>query len=120
MITLTAPAAGQLQRLLREKGPPGQGLRVFVHAGGCAGLQYGMAFEAQARENDTILESQGVRLYPDPFSATYLEGASIDYQDSPEGVGFRWRTQTLPGPAPAVSHSASSPTQECHKRRCAR
>jgi iron-sulfur cluster assembly protein len=89
MITLTGPAAGQLQRLLREKGPPKQGLRVFVHAGGCAGLQYGMAFEAQARENDTILESQGVRLYLDPFSATYLEGASIDYQDSPEGVGFR-------------------------------
>ena len=89
MITLTGPAAGQLRRLLREKGPPEQGLRIFVHAGGCAGLQYGMAFEVQARENDIILESQGVRLYLDPFSATYLEGASIDYQDSPEGVGFR-------------------------------
>ena len=89
MITLTGPAAGQLLRLLREKELPEQGLRIFVHAGGCAGLQYGMAFEAQARENDTILESQGVRLYLDPFSATYLEGASIDYQDSPEGGGFR-------------------------------
>jgi len=89
MITLTDLAAGQLQRLLREHGAPDQGLRIFVHAGGCAGLQYGMAFEAQARENDTVLESQGVRLFLDPFSAPYLEGASIDYQDSPEGVGFR-------------------------------
>ena len=89
MITLTGPAAGQLQRLLQEKGPSEQGLRLFVHAGGCAGMQYGMAFEAQARESDTILESRGVRLYVDPFSLTYLEGASIDYQDSPDGVGFR-------------------------------
>ena len=89
MITLTDPAAGQLQRLLQEKEPSEQGLRIFVHAGGCAGLQYGMAFETWAREDDTILESQGVRLYVDPFSASHLEGACIDYQDSPEGVGFR-------------------------------
>ena len=89
MITLTGPAAAQLQRLLREKEPSEQGLRIFVHTGGCADLQYGMAFEAQARESDAILESQGVRLYVDPFSATYLEGACIDYTDGPQGVGFR-------------------------------
>lgn len=89
MITLTGPAAAQLRRLLQEKEPSGQGLRIFVHTGGCAGLQYGMAFETQVRENDTILESRGVRIYVDPFSAAYLEGACIDYQDSPAGVGFR-------------------------------
>ena len=89
MITLTDPAAGQLRRLLQEKEPSEQGLRIFVHAGGCAGLQYGMAFEAQGRESDTILESKGVRLYVDPFSATHLEGACIEYEDSPAGVGFR-------------------------------
>ena len=89
MITLTGPAAGELQRLLQEKETSEHGLRIFVHAGGCAGLQYGMAFEAQARESDAILEVQGVRLFVDPFSATYLEGACIDYQDSPTGVGFR-------------------------------
>jgi iron-sulfur cluster assembly protein len=89
MITLTGPAAAQLQRLLQEKEPSEQGVRIFVHAGGCAGLQYGMAFEGEGRESDIILESQGVRLYVDPFSATYLEGACIDYEDSPAGAGFR-------------------------------
>jgi iron-sulfur cluster assembly protein len=89
MITLTGPAAGQLQRLLQEKKQSGQGLRIFVHTGGCAGLQYGMAFEAEPREGDTIVESQGVRLYLDQFSAIYLDGACIDYAESPEGVGFR-------------------------------
>ena len=89
MITLTEPAAAQLRNLLQEKGPAEQGLRVFVHAGGCAGLQYRMAFEAKAREDDTVLESHGVRLYVDPFSATYLTGACIEYVDDPEGIVFR-------------------------------
>ena len=89
MITLTELAAAQLRNLLQEKAQSEQGLRVFVHTGGCAGLQYGMAFEAKAREGDTILESQGVRLYVDPFSASHLTGACIEYVDDPGGVGFR-------------------------------
>lgn len=88
MITFTDAAAAQLRRSLQEKASE-QGLRIFVHTGGCAGLQYGMAFEGEGRESDIVLESQGVRLYVDPFSATYLEGACIDYEDSPERVGFR-------------------------------
>ena len=89
MITLTDPAAAHLRRLLQDKEQAGRGLRIFVHAGGCAGLQYGMAFEAQGREGDTILESQGVRLYVDLFSALYLKGACIEYVDEPGEVGFR-------------------------------
>jgi iron-sulfur cluster assembly protein len=48
-----------------------------------------MAFETQSREGDAILESQGVRLYVDSFSATYLRGASIAYVDDAQGIGFR-------------------------------
>jgi iron-sulfur cluster assembly protein len=89
MITLTDPAAAELRRVLREKEQAGGGLRLFVHAGGCAGLQYGMAFETQAREDDAVLQSQGVRLYVDPFSATYLKGACIAYVDDAQGGGLR-------------------------------
>ena len=89
MITLTDAAASQLRHLFRRRGPAEQGLRIFVHAGGCAGLQYGMAFEAQEREDDTVVESRGVRLYVDPFSAAYLQGTCIGYSDDPKGVGFR-------------------------------
>jgi iron-sulfur cluster assembly protein len=89
MITLTDPAVAELRRLLQEREEAGRGLRVFVHAGGCAGLQYGMAFETQAREDDAVLERQGVRLYVDPFSATYLKGACIGYAADPQGAGFR-------------------------------
>jgi iron-sulfur cluster assembly accessory protein len=89
MITMTNQAASQLQSLLLEQELPQHGLRVFVQGGGCAGLQYGMAFENASREGDTVLEVKGVRLFVDPFSAQYLEGACIDYQDTLTGSGFR-------------------------------
>jgi iron-sulfur cluster assembly protein len=89
MITLTDLAAGQLRSLLQQKSLLEHGLRIFVHGGGCAGLQYGMAFENTKQEGDTVLEVKGVRLFVDRFSADYLEGACIDYEDTPMGSGFR-------------------------------
>jgi iron-sulfur cluster assembly protein len=89
MITLTDLAASQLQTLLQQKSSMGHGLRIFVQGGGCAGLQYGMAFEDTAREGDTVVETVGIRLFVDPFSARYLKGACIDYQEGLRGAGFR-------------------------------
>ncbi len=89
MITLTDLASRQLQRLLEQKDLPGHGLRIFVHGGGCAGLQYGMAYENAPRADDTVVEAQGVRIFVDAFSARYLAGACIDYQDTALGTGFR-------------------------------
>jgi iron-sulfur cluster assembly protein len=89
MITLTDPAANQLQSLLVEQDLPQRGLRIFVQGGGCAGLQYGMAFENTPRDGDTVLDVKGVRLFVDGFSAQYLAGACIDYQDTLTGSGFR-------------------------------
>ena len=89
MLELTDLAADKLQNMFLEQGLPEHGLRVFVQGGGCAGLQYGMAFEGDTREGDTVVEAKGVRLFVDPFSAQYLEGACIDYQDTLTGSGFR-------------------------------
>jgi iron-sulfur cluster assembly accessory protein len=89
MITLTDLAAMQLQQLIEQQAPPEQGVRIFVQAGGCAGLQYGMNYEDEAREDDLSVEVKGIRLFVDPFSAPYLDGACIDYQEMLLGGGFR-------------------------------
>lgn len=89
MITLTDLAASRLQTMLQRADPLEPGLRVFVHGGGCAGLQYGMSYESTGREDDTVVEVKGIRLFVDPYSALYLEGACIDYQDVGQGSGFR-------------------------------
>jgi iron-sulfur cluster assembly protein len=89
MIELTDRAANQLQWMLEQKKIPDHGLRVFVQGGGCAGLQYGMAFEAEPRAEDRVLQVGRVRLFVDPFSALYLDGVCLDYQETATGGGFR-------------------------------
>jgi iron-sulfur cluster assembly accessory protein len=88
-ITLTESAANMVRNLLVQKNVPDYGLRVFVSGGGCSGLQYGMALEAEARAYDEIIETDGVKLFIDPTSLMYLDGSVIDYEDNLMGGGFR-------------------------------
>ena len=87
-IGLTESAVNMVSGLLREKNVPDYGLRVFVSGGGCSGMQYGMALEAEPRPYDHVVESQGVKVFIDPTSMMYLSGATIDYVDSLMGGGF--------------------------------
>ena len=88
MITITPEAAEQLKGFLAEQGTPDGALRVFVAPGGCSGLQYGMTVEETAEDGDELIETDGVRLLVDNFSAMYLEGAQVDYVNSLMGGGF--------------------------------
>ena len=74
---------------LNKRNIPDHALRVFVAGGGCSGLQYGMAFEPNIQETDTLVEVDGVRLVVDPTSLMYVRGANIDFVDALVGGGFR-------------------------------
>ena len=65
-ITLLPAAADKIRSLLTERNLVDHGLRVFVAGGGCSGMQYGMAIEKEPGEFDTIIESNGVRVFVDP------------------------------------------------------
>ncbi|NWF71370.1 MAG: iron-sulfur cluster insertion protein ErpA [Chloroflexi bacterium] len=89
VLTVTPQAVGVIKTLLQQRNIPNHVLRVFVSGGGCSGLQYGMAFEAQPQEFDQVVETDGVRLVVDSTSLMYLQGAVIDFVDSLMGGGFR-------------------------------
>ncbi len=91
MISMTPEAVAQLKTFLSEQGTPEHALRVFVAPGGCSGLQYGMTIDEVADEGDEIVETDGVRLLIDNFSAMYLKGAEVDYVNSLMGGGFTVR-----------------------------
>lgn len=91
MISMTPEAVAQLRDFLDEQGTPDHALRVFVAPGGCSGLQYGMTIDEQADEGDELIETEGVKVLVDNFSAMYLEGAEIDYVNSLMGGGFTVR-----------------------------
>jgi iron-sulfur cluster assembly protein len=88
MINVTDNAVRQLKSLLDTSGDAiGKGLRVQIARGGCSGLQYEMALDAQ-RDGDAIVEKDGVQFLVDNESAAYLKDATLDFRDGLTGVGF--------------------------------
>ena len=89
MITVSESALGQLKGLVAQQPEPKVGLRVFIQSGGCSGFSYGMGLdESPPREDDEVVEVNGLSVYIDEHSAQYLEGAEIDYVDALMGGGF--------------------------------
>lgn len=89
MITVTPNAIAELRAIKeRKNAPPENGLRVLVQKGGCAGMQYGMKFDAPA-EDDEILDEEGVRVIVDPQSLVFLEGCVLDYSNALTDAGFK-------------------------------
>jgi iron-sulfur cluster assembly protein len=64
------------------------GLRLFVQQGGCAGLSYGMRFDEEPEEDDTVYEHHDLRVFVDPSSMNYIEGSILDFEDGLQGAGF--------------------------------
>jgi len=87
MISLTLSAAKKIENLQNETADATKRLRIFVEAGGCSGLEYGMSFDS-AKEGDQELESQGVNFLMDATSLAYLEGSIVDFDDGLQGKGF--------------------------------
>lgn len=118
-IHLTDTALEMVRNLLVQKDVPDHGLRVFVAGGGCSGMQYGMALEAEPGPYDNVIEKEGVKVFIDPTSMMYLNNVTIDYEDSIMGGGFKIDNpnavstcgcgtsfKTEGGPAPATNGGA--------------
>jgi iron-sulfur cluster assembly protein len=88
VLNLTEKAAGQVRRRAGDLAT--QGLRVFVTAGGCSGMQYEMKF-APREEGDLEYDQFGVKLFVDERSAIFLKGSIIDFEDGLTAAGFRIR-----------------------------
>jgi iron-sulfur cluster assembly protein len=97
-VLLSELAATEVRRYIEEQGATEQaGLRVGVLPGGCSGFQYGLNIEDEAGEDDMIFESQGIRLFVDPFSLQYLQGTEIDYVSTFQGSGFTFNNPNATG-----------------------
>jgi iron-sulfur cluster insertion protein len=90
MISITTLAAAKVNEIATAEGLVGQGLRLRVIGGGCAGFQYDLYFEDSPTDMDESFESNGVRMYVDPLSYQYLDGTEIDYVEGLHGSGFKF------------------------------
>jgi iron-sulfur cluster assembly protein len=89
-ISLSERAAQKIRELLEKEGvsPEQGGLRVGVQGGGCSGLSYAMRLDTQARDRDKIFEEHGARLFVDPKSFLYLNGTTLEYEETLMRQGF--------------------------------
>lgn len=81
----------------QEKLDPECGLRVAVRGGGCSGFEYALDFEQESRDNDFVLEYDGLNVFVDAVSARYLEGTEIDYVLGMTGAGFKFNNPKASG-----------------------
>ncbi len=88
MITLTDNATKHIKTIQNEQDANGKPLRVYVEAGGCSGMEYGMAFDDK-KADDEVVRHDGVEVVIDPMSANFLKDSVIDYVDSLQGSGFQ-------------------------------
>lgn len=77
-ITLTEKAATRVRDYLARHGQA-VGLRLGVRKSGCSGWAYTVDYADAIGTDDTVVETQGIRLIVDAASLPFLQGAQIDF-----------------------------------------
>jgi iron-sulfur cluster insertion protein len=79
MIDITEAAATKLKGLITPK----EVVRIAIEGGGCAGFQYrfGLVPKEDTFQDDYVLDKLGVQLFVDSISMSYLDEATIDYEE---------------------------------------
>jgi iron-sulfur cluster assembly accessory protein len=87
-VKLTDTAKNKVKSLISAEGRDDLRLRVSVQPGGCSGLIYQLFFDEVLEDSDAIAKFDGVEVVVDKMSVPYLEGASIDFEDTIQKQGF--------------------------------
>jgi len=95
-ISLTEKAAVHIQKSLSKRGG-GAGLRLGVRTSGCSGKAYVLEFVDQANSEDTVFESQGIKVFVDPKSLLFLDGTVLDYAREGLNEGFKFENPNVKG-----------------------
>lgn len=87
-ITLTPIAIAKAKEFVAQQNPLPAGLRIGVAPGGCSGFSYSMGFEDSPVDADTVYNFDGLQVFVDATSGLYLEGCTVDYEETLDGAGF--------------------------------
>ncbi|MFL6847352.1 MAG: iron-sulfur cluster insertion protein ErpA [Sphingomicrobium sp.] len=87
-ISLTESAAKRVAWIAERQGREAI-LRLAVDGGGCAGFTYKFDLADQAESDDTVTETDGVRLVVDPMSLELVRGSAVDFVEDLGGAAFR-------------------------------
>jgi iron-sulfur cluster assembly accessory protein len=87
-LTLTQAAADRIGLIARKQERPAI-LRLSVEGGGCSGFQYKFDLAEGTEADDSVSETDGVKLVVDPVSLDLIAGSTVDYVESLGGAAFK-------------------------------
>lgn len=88
MLTLTPAAARRVAWIAERQAKPAV-LRLAVDGGGCSGFQYRFELAEGPDSEDSVSETDGVRLVVDPVSLDLVAGSVVDFVESLGGAAFK-------------------------------
>jgi iron-sulfur cluster assembly accessory protein len=86
-VALTPAAAARVAAIAAKQGKPAM-LRLSVEGGGCSGFQYKFAMADRIEDDDSVAETDGVKLVVDSISLDLVRGAQVDFVDNLGGAHF--------------------------------
>ena len=87
-LTLTPAAAARIGQIAQRHDRPAI-LRLSVEGGGCSGFQYKFDLDDSPARDDTVAETDGVKLVVDPVSLGLVAGSTVDFVESLGGAAFK-------------------------------
>jgi iron-sulfur cluster assembly protein len=88
MINISNSAKDRLLYLLDKDNEKKQFVRVGVESGGCSGLSYKLDFDSKRKQEDELIEDNGIKLLVNKKSFLYLAGTTLEFSDGLNGKGF--------------------------------
>jgi iron-sulfur cluster assembly accessory protein len=87
-VTLAPSAAARVAAIAAKQAKPAI-LRLSVEGGGCSGFQYKFGLADAPEADDSVAETDGVKLLVDSVSLDLVAGATVEYVESLGGAAFR-------------------------------
>ena len=88
MIKVSDSAKKRLSHLLKNDKDGNSYVRVAVESGGCSGLSYKLDFDNTKKDDDELIEDNGINLLINKNSFLYLVGTTLEFSDGLNGKGF--------------------------------
>ena len=86
---ILTPSAAKRVALIASKQSRPAILRLAVEGGGCSGFQYKCDLADGADADDSVSETDGVKLVVDPVSLDLIAGSTVDFVESLGGAAFK-------------------------------
>ena len=87
-LSLTPSAAKRVAWIAARQGKPAV-LRLAVDGGGCAGFSYKFGLADTVEADDSVVETDGVKLVVDSVSLGLLDGSQVDFVEDLGGAAFK-------------------------------